>query len=154
MKLNSRILLLAHMVYLLPKHTLLLVAFIQSSWYTYVHYMLSYGAISCYSPCCSPSAMSPCQLLPFSLTYLESLLCVVRSRPPWTKIARILTSPPHSNFPTPQGFPKPTVRPTKTTSRSRLYIVRNNNSSSCAPNSYVKKISPCPKESTLNTIGG
>jgi hypothetical protein len=35
--------------------------------------------------------------------------------------------PPHSNFPTPRGFPKSIVRLTKTTSRSRLDIVRNRN---------------------------
>jgi hypothetical protein len=94
--------------------------------------MLSYGAISCYSPCWFPFAISPCQFLPF----LKSLLltwnpsfCVVRSRPPWSQVARKLTSPspfpPHSKFASPQGIPKLIVRPTKTTSRSRLRIVRN-----------------------------
>jgi hypothetical protein len=33
--------------------------------------------------------------------------------------------PPHSNFQTPRGFPKSIVCLTKTTSRSRLHIVRN-----------------------------
>ncbi len=33
--------------------------------------------------------------------------------------------PPHSNFPTPRGFPKWIVRLTKTTSRLRLHRVRN-----------------------------
>ncbi len=79
-----------------------------------------------------PLAIPLCQ---FPL-FLESLLltwdpssCVVRSRPPWSQVARKLTSPstfpPHSNFPTPQGFRKSIVRPTKMTSRSRLHIVRN-----------------------------
>jgi hypothetical protein len=95
--------------------------------------MLSYGAIPCYSPCWFPFANSPCQFLPF----LESLLltwnssfCVVRFRPPWSQVARKLTSPspfpPHSKFLSPQGFPSLIVRPTKTTSWSRLRIVRIN----------------------------
>ncbi len=94
--------------------------------------MLSYGTISCYSPCWFPFSIFPCQFLPF----LKSLLltwnpsfCVVRSCPPWSQVARKLTSlspfPPHSDFPTPWGFPKSIVRLTKTTSRSRLCIVRN-----------------------------
>jgi hypothetical protein len=76
---------------------------------------------------------------PFSLTWKPSS-CVVRSRPPWSQVARKLTShspfpphslpipfpfPPPSNFPSPRGFPKSTAHPTKTTSRSRLHIVRN-----------------------------
>jgi hypothetical protein len=100
--------------------------------------MLSYGAISCYSPCWFPFAISPCQFLPF----LGSLLltwnpssCVVRSRPPWPQVARELTSPfpspPHSKLPSPQGFPSLIVRPTKTTSRSRLHIVWNTPSALC-----------------------
>jgi hypothetical protein len=57
-------------------------------------------------------------------------VCVVRSRPPWSQVARKLTSPfpPHSNFffpRPPRGFPKSIVRPTKTTSWSRLHLVRN-----------------------------
>jgi hypothetical protein len=95
--------------------------------------MLSYGAISCYSPCWLPFATFPYQFLPF----LKSLLltwnpsfCVVRSRPPWSQVGPKLSSlspfPPHSKFPSPQGTPSLIVRPTKTTSRSRLYIVRNN----------------------------
>ena len=95
--------------------------------------MLSYGAISCYSPCWFPFAIFPCQFLPF----LKSLLltwnpsfCVVRSRPPWSQVGPKLTSlspfPPHSKFPSPQGTPSLIVRPTKTTSRSWLHIVRNN----------------------------
>jgi hypothetical protein len=91
--------------------------------------VLGYGAISCYSPCWFPFAISPCQFLPF----LKSLLltwnpssCVVRSRPPWSQVARKLTSPspfpPHSKFPSPQGIPNLIMRPTKTTSRSQLYM--------------------------------
>ncbi len=59
--------------------------------------------------------------------------CVVRSRPPWSQVARKLTSPspfpPHS-LPIPisrppRGFPKSIVCPTKMTSWSWLHIVRN-----------------------------
>jgi hypothetical protein len=95
--------------------------------------MLSYGAISCYFPCWLPFAIFPYQFLPF----LKSLLltwnpsfCVVWSCKPWSQVACKLTSsspfPPHSKFPSPQGIPSLNVRPTKTTSRSQLHIVRNN----------------------------
>ncbi len=83
----------------------------------------------CHSPCQFPQLIS-CQL-PFSrvpLTYLESLFFAwCDPRPPWSQVACKLTSPfpPHSNFPTPHGFPKSIVRPSKTTSRYRLHIVRN-----------------------------
>ncbi len=86
--------------------------------------MLSYGAIACYSPCRFSFTIFPCQFLPF----LKSLLltwnpsfCVVRSCPrsPF---------PPHS-LPIPNSHPlraSPViVRLTKTTSRSRLCVVRN-----------------------------
>jgi hypothetical protein len=83
-----------------------------------------------------PLAIPLCQFL----LSLESLLltwnpssCVVRSRPPWSQVACKLTSP--SPFPPhflpilisqpPRGFPKSIVRPSKTTSRSRLHIVWN-----------------------------
>jgi hypothetical protein len=100
----------------------------------YIHRlaMLSYGAISCYSPCWFPFAIFPRQFLPF----LKSLLltwnpsfCVVRSCPPCSQAARKLTSPspflPLSKFPSSQGIPSLIVRPIKTTSRSRLHIVWN-----------------------------
>jgi hypothetical protein len=93
----------------------------------------TYGAVPCYTPCWFSFVIFLCQFLPF----LESLLltwnpsfCVVRSRPPWSQVAHKLTSPlpipSPFQFPDPQGFPKSVVRLTKTTSRSRLYIVRNN----------------------------
>jgi hypothetical protein len=76
--------------------------------------------------------MAQSLFIPFAnsplLTWNPSF-CVVRSRPPWSQVAHKLTSPPsfppHSNFPTPRSFPKSTMRPTKTTSRSRLHIVWN-----------------------------
>jgi hypothetical protein len=81
---------------------------------------LSYGAVPHYSPW-----QFPLFLESLSLTWNPSS-CVVRSHPPWPQVARKLTSPSPFQFPDPPGFPKSTVRPTKTTSRSRLYIVRNN----------------------------
>ncbi len=63
------------------------------------------------------------------LTYLESLLLCGVIPSTLVQVARKLTSPspfpPHSNFPTPRGFPKSIVRSTKMTSRSWLHIVRN-----------------------------
>jgi hypothetical protein len=44
--------------------------------------------------------------LPFPFTYLETLLGVIGSRPPWSQVTRKLTSPfsipPHSKFPVTQ----------------------------------------------------
>ncbi len=74
-------------------------------------------------------AQSPCFLLPladslftslsFVFTYLETLLDVIGSRPPWSHVARKLISPfpspPHSKIPTPWGFPGLNMRLTKTT---------------------------------------
>ncbi len=79
-----------------------------------------------------PLAIPLCQFL----LSLESLLltwnpsfCVVRSHPPWSQVACKLNSPsptlPIPNSHPPQGFPKLIVRPTKTTSQSRLHIVQN-----------------------------
>jgi hypothetical protein len=62
-------------------------------------------------------AQSPCFLLllliPFlhpSFTYLETLLAVIGSRPPWSQVTHELSSPfstpPHSKFPVPfSDFP-------------------------------------------------
>jgi hypothetical protein len=63
----------------------------------------------------------PAQLLRADCTYLESLLFAwCDPRPPCSQVACKLTSPypfpPHSNFPSPQGFPKSVERPSKTTS--------------------------------------
>ncbi len=52
----------------------------------------------------SPCFFSPCQFpftsLPFPFTYLETLLGVIGSHPPWSQVTRELTSPssapPHS----------------------------------------------------------
>ncbi len=76
-----------------------------------------------------PFFCSPCQFLVNPLFHSPLLTWkpsfgVMRSCPPWPQVARKLTSPssfpPHSKFPTPQGFPEPIVRLTKTTSQSRL----------------------------------
>jgi hypothetical protein len=79
-----------------------------------------------------PFAIFPCQFLPFFKSLLltwNPSFSVLRSRPPWSQVARKLTSPSpfphHSKFPSPQGIPDLIARPTKTTSRSRLHIVRN-----------------------------
>ncbi len=65
----------------------------------------------------------------FSFTYLETLLGVRGSRPPWPQVTCKLTfpfpSPPHS-FPIPNSqHPRLIVRLTKTTLWSRLLMVRN-----------------------------
>ncbi len=66
----------------------------------------------------------PFASLPFPFTYLETLLDVIGSRPPWSQVARKLISPfpspPHSKIPTPWGFPELNMCLTKTTSRIRL----------------------------------
>jgi hypothetical protein len=65
--------------------------------------------------------------LPFPFSYLETLLDVIGSRPPWSQVARKLISPspspPHSKIPTPWGFPELNVRLTKTT--SRIWLTRS-----------------------------
>jgi hypothetical protein len=90
---------------------------------------LSYGAVPHYSPCffllSIPLANS---LFSLSPSYLLGIPPLVWCDPVHLG-PRLLVNwppPPHSNFPTPRGFPKSTVCPTKTTSRSRLYIVWNN----------------------------
>jgi hypothetical protein len=99
--------------------------------------VLCYGAIPRYSPCYFPLpiplAIPLCQFLVSLLLTWNPSTCVVQSRPPWSQVARKLTSP--SPFPPhflpipisrpPQGFPRSIVHPTKMTSRSRLHIVRN-----------------------------
>ncbi len=47
-----------------------------------------------------PLANSPCQ---FPSTYLESLFCVVLSCPPWSQVARELTSPSLPSLPIPNS---------------------------------------------------
>ncbi len=73
-----------------------------------------------------PGKSLPCSWSP--LTYLESLLCVwCDSRPPWSQVACVLTSPPFSSpspFPFPQRFPVSNTCPSTTTSQNRLHIVR------------------------------
>ncbi len=65
----------------------------------------SYGAI----PLLSSFPLSDPSLLPSTSFYLlGTLLAVIGSRPPWSKVARKLISPfpspPHSRIPTPWGF--------------------------------------------------
>ncbi len=65
----------------------------------------------------------------FSFTYLETLLGVIGSRPPWPQVTCKLTSPfpspPHS-LPIPNSHhPRSIVRLTKTTSWTRLLMVWN-----------------------------
>jgi hypothetical protein len=66
-------------------------------------------------------------LLPFvSLYLLGILLAVIGSCPPRSQVARKLISPfphstpytPHSEIPTPRGFPRLNIQLTKTTSRT------------------------------------
>ncbi len=109
--------------------------------------MPSYGTISWYSPCWFPFATSPCQFLPFLKSLLltwNSSYCMVRSRPPWSQVARKLTSPspfpPPSKVPSPQGIPNLIVRSSKTTSRSRLHIVRNNYIWQCYTVHYLDSV--------------
>jgi hypothetical protein len=67
-------------------------------------------------------------LLPtFPLLTWNPSFCVVLSCPPWSQVTCKLTSPSPS-LPIPNSHhPRSIVRPTKTTSRSRLHMVRNNN---------------------------
>ncbi len=80
----------------------------------------------------SPCFCSPCQFpfasFPFPFTYLETLLGMIGSRPPWPRVTRKLTSPflnpfpfpPHSKFPASLlRFPQHSTL-IRTTTRSRL----------------------------------
>jgi hypothetical protein len=77
------------------------------------HYIGAHGTIPFDNPLTIPLDNPPLleESLPcprVSLTYLESLLCVwYNSRPLWSQVASILTSPfpPHSLFPLPNGSP-------------------------------------------------
>ncbi len=128
MKLNTRILHLAHMVYLLPKHNSLL-ARQTHNW----HDMYKVGTISEVHgtvPLVNPLCLE--KSLPYSwspLTYLESLLCVwCDSCPPWSQVACVLTFPPFflpiPLFPFPNGSPVLNTCPPTATSQRRLHIVR------------------------------
>ncbi len=78
------------------------------------------------SPCFSASpCWFPFASLPFPFTYLEPLLGVIGSCPPWSQVARklISPSPPHSKIPTPWSFPELHMRLTKTT--SLIWITRS-----------------------------
>jgi hypothetical protein len=90
--------------------------------------ILSHGATPYEFPLLIPLDNSPFPRVP--PTYLESLLFVwCDPRPPWSQVARKLTSPspfpPHSIFPPSNGSPNVIVRPFKMTSPHRLHIVRN-----------------------------
>ncbi len=98
------------------------------------------------SPCFTPLANSLLLAIPFPFTYLETLLGVMRSRPPWPQVTCKLTSPflspPHSEFLTPWGFPELNMRLTKTTSRIRLA-----RSGTVTPSSITK---PCVRYSCVD----
>jgi hypothetical protein len=72
-------------------------------------------------PFCSPS---------IPITYLETLLGVIGSRPPWSQITRKLTSPfltPSPSLPIPNSqYPRSIVRLPKMTSWSLLLLIQNN----------------------------
>jgi hypothetical protein len=77
------------------------------------------------SPCFSPCKFPFFSSIPF--TYLESLLAVMGSRPPWSQVARKLISPfpspPHSlpfQNPDPLGFSCAKCTLTNTTSQNWL----------------------------------
>jgi hypothetical protein len=76
-----------------------------------------------------PGKSLPCSWTP--ITYLESLLCMwCDSRPLWSQVACVLTSPPFpspSSFATPQWFPISNMCPPTMTLRHRLHIVRYTN---------------------------
>ncbi len=92
--------------------------------YMYTDWQHIYGAIPLLFTSLADSSFTS---LPFPFTYLETLLGVIGSSPPWSQAACKLTPlsipspfPPHSKFPTPWGFPELNMRLTKTTSRIRL----------------------------------
>jgi hypothetical protein len=94
---------------------------IQQSGIQYVH-VYSDDTIMARPPCfLLPRSDSLFASLPFLFTYLETLLDVIGSCPPWSQVARKLISPfpspPHSKIPTPWGFPELSMHLTKTTSR-------------------------------------
>ncbi len=116
-------------------YTIMVINYIQQSGNQYVHvYRLThnYGAISLLfaSPLWFPFAS-----LIFPFTYLEILLGVIGSCPPWSQVARKLIfpfpSPPHSKVLTPWGFPELNMRLTKTTSRIRLTRFTKKGLSAC-----------------------
>jgi hypothetical protein len=60
---------------------------------------------------CSLLALADSPLLPFlfPFTYLETLLAVIGSRPPWSQVTRKLTSP-FSTLPIPSPFQIPSTQ--------------------------------------------
>jgi hypothetical protein len=86
----------------------------------YIHRLTiqSHGATPYEFPLPIPLADFPCQF-PFSLSPCHLL------GPPWSQVACKLTSSSPFQFPAPHGFPKSVVRPSKTSSRHWLHIVRN-----------------------------
>ncbi len=96
--------------------------------------MLSYGAVPHYSPCWFPSANSPCQFPPFLESLLLGILPLVWCDPvlPGPRLLVDWPPPPHSlpiQISRPPGVPQINCAPTKTTSRSRLYIIWNTSGS-------------------------
>ncbi len=84
-------------------------------------------------PLVLPIAGFPCQfplLIPLSpksllLTWNPSSLRGATLVHPGPRLLVNWPTPPHSESPSPQGFPKSVERPSKTTSQHRLHIVQN-----------------------------
>ncbi len=86
MELNACILLLAHTQFRLLTTFNIQTVII----YMYTDWQHNYGAIPLsFTPLANPLLLQSC----FSFTYLETLLGVIGSRPPWPQVTRKLTSP-------------------------------------------------------------
>jgi hypothetical protein len=91
-------------------------------------------------PLLTPLVISPCQF-PFVpetllLTWNPSFLCGAILVHPGPRLLVNWPPPPHSNFPPPRVSPNQLLRPSKTTSRPRLHIIRNTNAH---PSLQIKK---------------
>ncbi len=131
MKLNACNLLLARMVYLKPKHNPFISHIHTIVWY--ILYIQDNDTKHMAQPLLTPLASSPCQfplITPFVpefllLTWKPSFLCGAILVHPGPRLIVNWPPPPHSLFPPPNGFPNSIVRPSKTTSRHWLHLVRN-----------------------------
>ncbi len=70
--------------------------------------------------------IAPLVLQSLLLTWNPSFLCGAILVHPGPRLLVNWPPPPHSLFPPPNGSPNSIVRPSKTTSRHRLHLVRNN----------------------------
>jgi hypothetical protein len=127
--------LLAHMVYLWPKHNSFINHIHTIAWYVYTRLTISehMAQTPWRVPLIIPLALRTLPCSPVPLTYLESLLCMwCDPCPLWSQVACKLTSSPLPfpspiSLPVPQQFPIPIVCPSTTTSRHRLHVVRYSN---------------------------